>query len=150
MSKRWLKILLVVAMAFAFTMSVEVVGRWSAHGAHEIPSLWLVLTLPGSMLTDCIKSHVNLNLWLPIDSTVDPQVVWRKLVLAFNALFYSGLFWLISLFCHPISPTGKPLHQGIGEGDDRTDNPRGGSSPAAWNGRHVLTFRGHLLAWRRH
>lgn len=79
MGKQWIKILLVVGVAFV--LSVANFGVW-----------------PGHLITAFISSHVNIYLWVWADALKDPQVVWRWLEIAFNTIFYSGLFWLVLVF----------------------------------------------------
>lgn len=98
MRSRWVKIPLVVAVAFAFTMSVEILGERSAHAGGERGLLCVVLTSPAFMLTDVLEREINPYLWLPIESTIDPQLIWKWVTIAFNTIFYSGLFWLFSMF----------------------------------------------------
>ena len=98
MSKRWLKIPLVVAAAFALTMSVDVINR-SAHDRSAMPSLWTVaLMSPGFLPTDLIRARLSMYLLLSFDVHIDQLVLMRWLNIAFNTLFYSGLFWLLSMF----------------------------------------------------
>lgn len=112
MRTRWLKILLVVAVAFALTMTVLGLGRRSAHSQGEMPSfLWVTLLVPGNLITDYIKTHVNNYLLLSPDIEWDPKVLWPWLEVAFNTLFYSGLFGLLFMFVgearRPAAPSTK-------------------------------------------
>ncbi len=79
MGKLWIRISLVVAVAFALTLAN--------------PGIW-----PGHWITAFISSHVNIYLWVWADGFKDPQVVWRWLEIVLNTLFYSGLFWLLLRF----------------------------------------------------
>ena len=105
MGKRWVKISLVVAVVFALTLSVAILGRRSAHWPDGVQLVWLLLMSPGLLGTRYISAHVNIYnvyLWLPTDSTIDLQSFIRVLewwlAIACNTLFYSGLFWLLSMF----------------------------------------------------
>jgi hypothetical protein len=97
-NRRWLKIPLVVAGAFGFTMLVEVLGKSSAQAGHETPLLWAILMSPGWMPADHIAVHLRIPLLMWFDIDAVPQVLVRWLAIAFNTLFYSGLFWLVSMF----------------------------------------------------
>lgn len=79
MGKVWIRISLVVAVAFALSLANS--GIW-----------------PGHWITAFISSHVNVYLWVWADVFNDPQIVWRWLEIGLNTLFYSGLFWLILRF----------------------------------------------------
>jgi hypothetical protein len=79
MGKLWIRISLVVAVAFALSLA--------NHG------IW-----PGHWITAFLSSHVNVYLWAWADAFKDPQVVWRWLEIVVNTLFYSGLFWLVLRF----------------------------------------------------
>ena len=79
MGKLWIRISLVVAIAFA--LSVANLGIW-----------------PGHLITAVMRSHANVYLWVWADAFNDPQVVWTWLEIVFNTLFYSGVFWLVLMF----------------------------------------------------
>jgi len=96
--RRWLKVVLLVAVAFALTMSVESLGRLWTHEPDGIDIFWVAFMWPGHLITAFISTHVNIYRWVWTDAVSDPQVVWQWLTIAFNTLFYSGLFWLFSMF----------------------------------------------------
>ncbi len=79
MGNLWIRISLVVAVAFVLSLAN--------------PGIW-----PGHWIAAFISSHVNIYLWVWADVFNDPQVVWRWLEIALNTLFYSGLFWLLLRF----------------------------------------------------
>ena len=76
MGKLWIRILLVVASAFAASVAN--------------PGIW-----PGHWITASISSHVNIYIWVWSDAFNDPKFVWRWLEIALNTVFYGVLFWLV-------------------------------------------------------
>lgn len=98
MGNRWLKVSLIVAVAFALTLSVAVLGKSWTHAPEGIDILWVALMWPGHVITAFISTHVNIYLWLSPDSNINPQVLWWWLTIAFNTLFYSGVLGLVFMF----------------------------------------------------
>ncbi len=93
---RWLKIPLIVAAAFGFTILAE--GLVKASAQTGTPSLWAILVLPGRMIVPNIAANLRtpLLMWFDIDGVPQALIWWIHIT--FNTLFYGGLFWLISLF----------------------------------------------------
>ena len=105
MNRRWLKIPLIVAGAFGFTMLVELLGKSSAQAGGETPLPWAILTLPGLIPAGYITGHLRIPLLMWFDIDPVPQALNRCLGIACNTLFYSGLFWLVSIF---VTQTRQP------------------------------------------
>lgn len=105
MGKLWIRISLVVAVAFALTLSLAILRRRSAHWPDGVQIAWVTFMSPGLLGTRFISAHVNINniyLWLPTDSTIDlqsfTQIVEWWLGITCNTLFYGASFWLFSMF----------------------------------------------------
>lgn len=100
MASRWLKVALVVTVAFAFSVICVLVAR-SALG--PLTFLCVLLTLPGFAIT---------QLCFGPDLLGTSPIEFLCLTIAFNTLIYSGLFGLFLMFVgespHRTAPSTRP------------------------------------------
>jgi hypothetical protein len=110
MGKRWIKISLVVTIAFTLTVVCEHVLAKS-YAQHDlpfrgIPFLCFLLDAPGYLITGLAPDLVRRS-----------PVVFRCLLIASNTLVYSGLFGLVLMFVtessRPATSSAKPLLNGV-------------------------------------
>lgn len=94
MGKRWIRISLVVAVAFAFTVTCLFLGRKPPSSFFLTHLLTTLLLYPGFAITDFCFGRSSLG---------ESRIAFVSVAIAFDTLIYSVIFGLPVLLVHRLS-----------------------------------------------